>query len=34
MSKFFNNPVTEIDVSADFSNDEAYKKYFRIKHAF
>lgn len=39
MSKFFNNPVVGIDVSADFSyaailapNGDVYKKSFRINH--
>lgn len=39
LSKFFNNPVVGIDVSADFSyaailaqNGDVYKKSFRIKH--
>jgi transposase len=39
MSKFFNNPVVGIDVSADFSyaailapNGDVYKKPFKIKH--
>lgn len=39
MSKFFNNPVVGIDVSADFSyaailapNGDVYKKSFKIKH--
>ncbi len=39
MSKFFNNPVVVIDVSADFSyaailapNGDVYKKSFRINH--
>lgn len=39
MSKFFNNPVVGIDVSADFSyaailapNGDVYKKAFKIKH--
>ena len=39
MSKFFNNPVVGIDVSADFSyaailapNGDIYKKSFKIKH--
>lgn len=39
MSKFFNNPVVGIDVSADFSyvailapNGDIYKKPFKIKH--
>ena len=39
MSKFFNSPVVEIDVSADFSyvailapNVDVYRKFFKIKH--